>query len=289
MTPSIQYKSSTFPIIPEGQARIKYPLIPSSPVQFSAFAFDQDLSVVASGFPPAQRNAPCLQATFGVIPFTPSGATQASTQALLTSLSQPRDTGAGILKFTGSFAVVPASWDDFQTQLVNFPAWLNYIYGTNYRDAHPVEVSVRMRYDYFVIDPGGLAAGIKDSGGAAINVVNSKGAIPILRRAMWLAKTLGGAVVPNEEVHSLVPAGGIAGIGGFYPPTLPTVEQYQAWCAIAAAFYAGSVTWDATHPPLWDGVSSSDVSSGQFRLTNSKLIDYAGNIISRVTAYALVE
>ncbi len=290
--PTIQYRSTAFTSKPTGQPRVRYPLPQSSPIQFAAYAFDQDLSIISTGFPAAPRNTPASSATFGITAFTPPSASQSSTNAILTSVSQPQDEGAALLKYTGSFAIVPASWDDFETQVVPFPAWLNYIYGTNYRDAKPTEVHVRLRYDYFVIDPANLATGLKDSGGTAIVRVADKSRIPILRRTPFLATAAGVANV-NQEATSIVPAGGIAGTGGFYPPTLPTLEQYRSWCAVATTFYAslaaGSATWDNTHPSIWDGVSTSDTTSGQWRFANSKLVDYAGNIVSRVTAYALVE
>jgi hypothetical protein len=209
--------------------------------------------------------------------------------ALLTKLSQPSPTGGGRGKFTGSFARVPASWDDFQTQTITFPGWINEITGVaGFRDALPRRVTTRLHHDYFVIDPAGIAAGLLDSGGAAITTVLSKGIIPILPRTPWLAKySATGAspwtVLVNDEAKSLVPA---AGVDGYYP-TLPTTEQYKDWCAIATAFMAAVVTWDSYHPPVWDGASTSDVTSGQYQFDDSSLQDYEGNIIDRITPYVM--
>lgn len=264
---------------PSGKPRRRYPLPPSCPIQHAAYAFDQDFQMLLSSFPPAAKNtisSASSGATFGL----------ADANAILTSLSQPSDTGAGQGIFTGSFARVPASWDDFQTQLVNYPGWLNTIASGKWRDLKPTNVTVRLRRDYFVVDPDAVVSGgsVTDSGGSAITCYTSKGKIPIVRRTPWLS-TYGGTAVVNAEAKSLVVA---AGVGG-YLKTLPTTEQYIAWCAIATTFMAGSVVWDATHPPLWDGASTSDVTSGQFVLENSRLEDYEGNIVCRVTAYALCE
>ena len=272
-TPSIIYESAKRILaVACGPPRRKFLLPSSSPIQFAAYSFDQEFEMLLSSFPPAQKNVASSSGPF-------AGLLDAN--AILTSLSQPTPTGGGKGKFTASFSIVPASWDDYQTQIVNFPGWSNVI-GTNFRDPKPTEVNVRLHYDYFVV--GNVDAGILDSSGAVIKTAAAKGAIPILRRTPWLA-TYNGAVLLNDEAKALTPAAGVQG----YLPTLPTIEQYQAWCAIAATFYASGTAWDETHPPKWDGASSTDVLSGQFRLANSRLVDYAGNIVARVTTYALVE
>jgi hypothetical protein len=299
MTPVLQYQSDARPAKAIGKPRLKYPLIGSSPIQLAAYAFEQDFEAFLPSFPPAPKNTSSFTAAFGVAKFTPPSSSQDTSNAILTGYSQPVHTGGGAGKFMGSFAIVPASWDDYQTQIVNFPAWLNYVYGTNYRDAKPTEVTVRLHYDYYVMDPNGIASAILDSGGTPIKTVSSKGLIPLLRRTPWLA-TYGGVANVNQEAKTLVPAGGIAGEGAsFYLPTLPTLGQYQAWCAVATAFLAANplVAWTdgalntnvGATPPVWNGSSTTDILSGQYRFANSKLVDYAGNIVARITAYAMAE
>jgi hypothetical protein len=293
MTPAISYRSTLFPGKPRGQARVRYLLPQSAPGQFAAYAFDQELSINAGGFPPAPRNTPATNAAFGVAAFTPPSATQSSDNAILTAVTQPADRGAALLEYTGSFAIVPASWDDFQTQVVNFPGWLNVVTGAaGFRDALPKAVTVRLHRDYFVIDPNNVAAGVLDSGGTAIVRVAAKGLIPILPKTPWLNMFSATGVPPwtailYSEAKALVPAAGLISDNTYYP-TLPSIEQYRAWCAVAAAFVAaGTTVWDETHPPLWDGASAADVTSGQYRLDDSRLEDYAGNIVARVTPYVM--
>ncbi len=280
----LPYKSSLMTDAkPRTPARRRYPLPASCPIQFAAYAFDVDFEQMLSSFPPAAKNTPSNAS---------SGATFSLTDGnvILTNLSQPSVTGAGLGTYTASFARVPASWDNFETQVVNYPGWLNTIASGYFRDAKPTEVTVRIRTDYFVVDPDGVLTGLTvlDSAGVTLatgsRIVSSKGAIPIIRRTPWLA-TYGGAAILNDEAKSLVPAAGVAG----YLPTLPTSEQYRSWCGIANSFLSGSVAWDATHPPVWNGTSTTDVTSGQYILNNSKLQDYEGNIVARVTAYALAE
>jgi hypothetical protein len=272
----LPYKSSLgATATPSGPPRRRYPLIASSPVQFAAYAFDQDFTQLLSSFPPAGKNTPSNNAAFGL----------SDANAILTNLSQPTNTRAGWGDFAASFAVVPASWDDYQTQVVNLPGLINTITSGKARDAKPTEMTVRVRYDYFVTDPAGVLTGlgVTDSGGSAISIVTNKGKIPIIRRTPWLS-TFGGTPQPNVEAKSIVPAAGVAG----YLPTLPTAEQYLACAAVATTFLASGSTWNATTPPLWDGASTG-TTFGQFVLLNSRLEDYAGNIIARITTYSLFE
>ena len=279
-TPPVLYESIKRTLaVASGPPRRRFPLPQNSPIQFAAYAFDQELEMLLANFPPAPKNTPS-NAAGSVFAGLLDG------NAILTKLSQPSPTGGGKGKFTGSFAVVPASWDDFQSQLVNYPGWIN-LFSSSFRDALPLEVTVRLHYDYFVVDPTAVltGAGVKDSGGTTpIVTVTSKGSIPILFANRWLA-TNAGVIVPNDFAKALVPAGGVSG----YQQTVPSVGQYQSWCAVSAAFIAGAVAWDSSHPPAWNGASTTDVLSGQFQFADSKLVDYEGNIVARVTPFALAQ
>ncbi len=293
-TPAITYRSSGFNAQPKGKPQLKYQLSRNCPIQLKAYGFDQSLSIRDTAFPPAPKNTPATDgaghATFGLNAFTPPSATVDAGNAILTGYSQPSSLGAGLLEFTASFSIVPASWNDFQSQTVNLPGWLNTLISGKFRDPKSVELTVRLQNDYFVIDPDGVlaTAGILDSGGNAIARVANKGAIPIIRRTPWLA-TFSGAALPNDEAKALVPAAGVAG----YYPTLPTYEQYLACCGVATTFLAalfagGTQAWDASHPPAWDGASTG-TTFGQFTYLNSRLSDYEGNIVQRTTTFALFE
>lgn len=272
----LPYKSSLgTTATPSGPPRRRYPLIPSSPIQFAAYAFDQDYTQLLSSFPPAPKNTQSSAAALGL----------SDANAILTSLTQPSNPRAGWGDYTASFAIVPASWDDYQTQVVNFPGFINTVASGKFRDSKPTEITVRMRYDYFVTDPAGTLTGItvNDSGGSPITVVLNKGRIPVIRRTPWLS-TFGGSVQTNVEAKSLVLAAGVSG----YLPTLPTTEQYLSCCGVATTFLASGATWSASNPPVWDGASTG-TSYGQFVLLNSRLEDYQGNIVARISTFALFE
>lgn len=304
-TPSIQYQAALRTLaVASGPFRPRVtPLPPNYPgvigkvgASTGVYAFDQEFEILMTSFPPAQKNTPANAAG-------PVFAGMLDSNAILTKFSQPAATGAGRGKFTGSFARVPASWDDFQTETVSFPGWMNYngmsfeISGS-IRTQKTSSVNVRVRHDYFVVDPAGIltGAGVLDSSGAAINTVVSKGAIPFLLRQAFFANyqiTIGGTYypVPNSDCKDLVPVGGLntgSAASGFtfIPETMPSVQDYQAWTANAAAFVSAGTNWDATHPPVWDGSTASG-SCGQYRHKDSILAEYEGNIIDRQSFFVM--
>jgi hypothetical protein len=264
---------------PAGPAMRRYPLPESCPIQFAAYAFDQEFEMVLSSFPPAAKNTQSSAssgATFGL----------ADANAILTRLSQPSATLAGMGKFTGSFARVPASWDDFQTQSVTFPGIRDTAYNGGVRDPKPVNCTVRLRYDYFVVDPDGVltGAGVLDSGGSAITLVTSKAKIPTLSRHRWQFLYLG-STLATSEVTGLVKSGGTGG----WLETVPNTANYQTWISNAASYVSGSSAWTNTAPTVWDGSTNAGSTYGQYRITDSRLQDYEGNIVCRISEYVLAQ
>lgn len=271
---------------PASVTRQKFPLPKDSPIRKAAYQFDVDFMCQLDGvFPPADFNTLASAAAFHAL----TGSGQKDTNAILTDYTEPQDLGGGVGRWTGTFTRVPASWDSFQTSNVTFPGWINTVASGLSRAAKTRDVTLRTRYDYFVLDASNIlnGAGVLDSGGNAITRVTSLGAIPTISRNVWLS-TLGGVAQPNSDDNDLVPAGGATVGTSTYQPTFPSLDLYRQWCAVATAFLAGSVAWDATHPPAWDGASSA-ATSGQFIISNSKLIPHAGQIIARATPYALFQ
>lgn len=285
-TPAILYQSAlSTDCKPVGPPRKTFPLPQNSPIQLAAYELEQDFEMRLTGntFPPAQKNSPSTFKVGAVFVF----GGLADVNAILTNITPPTPTGAGKGRFTCRFTIVPASWDDFQTSNVMFPGWINTVASGLSRAAKTRNVTLRVRNDYFVLDPANLAAGVLDSGGAAITRVASEGAIPTISSNVWLS-TLGGVAQPNSDDNDLVPAGGVTVGTATYQPTFPSLDIYRQWCAVATAFLGTAATWDATHPPAWDGASTA-ATFGQFIMSNSKLITHAGNIICRATPYALFQ
>ena len=279
-TPSKLYESTLRTLaVPAGPPRRRFPLPKSSPIQFAAYAFDQELEMVlmhpTSGavlFPPAPKNTP--SSATGVF----AGLLDAN--AILTSLSQPSPTGGGRGRFTGSFARVPASWDDFETQTVTFPGIRDFAYQGGVRDPKSWNVTMRVRKDYFVVDPAGVLTGlgVLDSGGSAITVVTSKSLIPTVPRTPF-GFLVSSAMLTTSEVTGLVKSGGITG----WFETVPNTSQYQAWIAYAVAHGWTGTVWDGTLA----NVATSTIS--QFCFQDSHLQDWEGNIIERTSYFALAQ
>lgn len=301
MTPQILYRTGAQALALPGElARVIHPLAgrtPDGQQVFSAYGFEVNFECLISNYPPAPLNTPSTATlgplgVFGLNAFTPPSATQASSNAILTKLSPPQNSGGANAKFTGTFHVVPATWNDFRTQLVNFPGFIDsyaYPFGVA-RPVIPRKAIVRLQYDYFVVDPAaviGTSSSLLDSSGAAITVVASESLIPLIARTPWLS-THYDTGQPNSfiETNDLVKTGGYRPIGSstLYLQTAPPTDIYVQWCAVAKAFTA---TWDATHPPLWDGASMTDTTIGQYVLETSQLNNYAGNIVERVTTFAM--
>lgn len=279
---------------PQNSPKWKHPLPASSPICLPAFGFDQAFSMLASSYPPFPLNTPANLFSSELT----------DTNAILVDLSQPSPAGAGLVTASGSFIHVPASWNDTQSTVVSFPGWINTSLSGLARQAKSRLVDVRLQYDYFVIDPYGVLNGavpvagvtngtVNDSGGNPVQLVGSKGDIPILPRAVWL-NTLSGSPEVYSEVNDLVPAGGVTVGTLTYVTTWPTQNQYAGWCAVAsyflAAMAAGGPGWDSTHPPVWNGNSTgSGTAYGQYQLDNSKVVEYQGTVVCRVTPFVMPE
>ena len=291
-TPPILYQSTLRTVVqPVGRPRPKWLLPPKAPDHFNAYGLEVDMEILLTAFPPAQKNIVFTAAPFSFPAFTPPGSVTGVTtaNALLTDYSAPQNTGGGVGKFTATFNIVPASWDSFDTATVNFPGWIDGPAANDSRPAKPHTVTVRAHYDYFVIDPLGIATGLLDSGGNPIATVTSESKIPSNARQIFTnAFASTGATIPYSEVNDLVPAGGATVGSATYIQTFPTLNNYKLWCAAAAPFLARSTAWDATNPPAWNGASTA-TNFGQWIYEDSTLANYAGNIIQRVTKFALFQ
>lgn len=268
----------------------KYPLPAECPNQFAAYAFDQDFESLTANFPPAPRNTKSTDSAFGNL---------GDANAILTSLSEPSPTAAGLGKFSGAFHLVPQSWDDFKLMTFAFPGFPGLIGGASTRDVFTDNVLVRLHYDYFVVDKANIlggnptsggapvaAATVQDSGGTLASTVYSLAEIPLVLKTNFVT-VLTGVAQASVRINSLVKQGG-DNIGGVpYLETLPDREYYQKWIANAVANKWASTAWDGVTGLGYTTGTASTV--GQFVIQESTLQPYAGNIIARVTTYALAK
>lgn len=278
----IPYRSTPQTDVQPGSNALRKFLLPkNSPQYFAAYGFDVDFECVLNGvFPPAAQNTPASAAVFN----GKAAYGMVNPNAILTDFTQPSDSGAGIGKFKGTFNIVPASWSDFKTMSFVYPGWLGIIGSSTARDVRTYKVNTRLLYDYFVIDPANLAAGVVDSSGTLINVVASMGAIPSLYKNYFFA-TLGGVTQFNLYTNSLVPVGGVTIGSSVYPQTMPPTVAYQGWISNVQKT-DGTGGWNTA---AWNGKDLTQANVGQFVADDSFLEVHAGNIIARVTPYVLAK
>ncbi len=261
---------------PAQPPRRKFPLPAECPIQLAAYAFDQEYEMLLGSFPPAPRNTKSNDAAFGL----------GDANAILTGYSQPSPSLAGLGKFSAQFSIVPAAWDDFKEISYTFPGFPGLAGSSIARNVFTDDVQIRLHYDYFLVDPGAIAAGVLDSGGGAVTVVSSLAAIPIIPKGNFVA-VQSGAAVPSIRVSSLVKKGGDTVGGLAYDETLPDREFYQKWIANAIASGWAATAWDGASGVGYTAGTASTI--GQFVIKESQIQPYAGNIIARVTAYALAK
>jgi hypothetical protein len=286
---SVPYRSTAATdALPSHAPRRKYPLGSDCPIQFDAYAFDQDYEMRLSAFPPAPRNTLATAATLGSL----SDAT-----AILASYTQPQPTAAGLGRFTAEFRTVPASWDDYsKTATYVFPGFPGVLGGYDVREIFSEEVQIRVRHDYFVADPSNIlsgasaggapvnAASLLDTSGAAVQCVYSTAEIPIIKKTVFLP-VYSGTVQVGTRVNLIVPAGGKTVGSVFYWETLPTQAAYKGFIANAAGSGAGK-GWKSD---VWGGANNTIGNVGQFVFKESLVENYGGNIFDRVTIYVLVK
>jgi hypothetical protein len=271
---------------PSNQPRRVYPLSTSAPesVRKAAYAFDQEFEMMLASFPPASRNTVANAAggaTFGL----------SDANAILTDLGQPSATEGGLGKFTGRFNIVPASWDDYSTQIpYTFADFPGYLGTANVRGGFTDTVTVRQHHDYFVLDPSGTlnggtvitpgtglhAGSVNDSGGTAVNLVGALSDIPRVAKTFFY--------VPYSGVwcrtNSLIRAGGQQIGASLYLETMPTRESYVTMIANVVTSGWGTTAW---------GGSNTVTGQGQLVIEDSKVVPYAGLIFDRITMYVLAK
>lgn len=287
-TPLLTYQTSVqTDALADGMQRQKWRLPPESQlVQFAAFALDQDYGQRIDQFPPAPKNTPSSSSPFSLN----------KSNAILTDLTEPQNTGGALGKFTATFQVVPQTWNDVKVTAFAFPGFPGLIGQTGSRDIFTDEVDCRYQYDYYVLDPGNVLGGSPSSGGGVANassVVDSNGVavktvfgmtdIPLIAKTFFVV-AFGGTPDYTNRTNSLIVSGGASINGVNWFQTLPTKVHYQTWITNVGSHGWSTLVWDGTT----DGAGSGN-GFGQLVIKDSQLVPLAGNIIARVTQFVLVK
>lgn len=283
--PSELYNSTPGANAAQEQPRKKFVLPEYSPQYENAYQFDQEFSIRQTlfTFPPAALNTKSNNAAFGLT----------DANAILTSVSQARPGGSGFVSYSATFTRLPASWDDFKSMPFTFPGFPGTLGQNNTRNEFSQKIQIRLRYDYFLVDPTGLASGVLDSSGAAITVVASMGSIPTINKKYFLVANAEGIPVGATGIrtNSIVPVNGKNINGTIWFQTLPQLATYLQWILNAAPYLTTTPpAWTQTTPPVWNGISDNGAAAteGQIVMDDSILQPFAGNIIARATPYILI-
>jgi hypothetical protein len=286
--PPTLYRSTAQTLKPEGQPLKKWTLPPYSPQYEAAYQIVQALTALQTTLTIPALNTPASNAAFSTV------APANDANAILAELGAMSDNGNGVIKFNATFARVPASWDDFKTMPFQFPGFPGIIGQNNTRNEFSQKVTVRLHYDYFVVDPTGLTTGVLDSAGNAINTVTAEGNIPSITKKYFLVCTAEGVSTGANGIrtNSIVPVGGkLIGTTQWFQ-TLPQLATYLQWILNAAPYLSATppAAWSNTNPPIWNGTSDNGnaATEGQIVMDDSTLQPYIGNIIARVTPYVLI-
>jgi hypothetical protein len=178
-----------------------------------------------------------------------------------------RDIGGGVIQWTRRYAVVPASYDDFQSINYSFPGYSGVIAIGSWWNMGSVaativsgrprlnwKVDTRVHYDFFLVGTGGSYT---DAGG-----------IPQIFRQLYTLPTALGA--NDLETDYLMDS-----LGGGVGPSTPTRTVYDGWITNASTY-----AWGA-------GIAPGGVHPGQIIAEDSILTRWMGNIWQRQSFYVL--
>jgi len=173
-----------------------------------------------------------------------------------------QDVKGGIIKWTRTYARVPASYDEYESYGYGFIGFAGLWISGNIGNANPVVVTgrpkqtrvvtSRVRHDFFKVGPSGT--------------YGSAGEIQTLRAQQYL--TTGLTSIDTEYIQDVI---------GPFPATNPSRTVYNGWMANAAA-----KGWLSD----WVGKVGA-VSPGQFVAEDARISRWRGNVWLRQTRYVL--
>ena len=229
----------------------------------------------------------------------------------LVAESERQDAGGGIVKWTRTYAIVPPSWDDWETYQYAFPGLAGYTLsgpGVNVPGRSRVNelVSSRVRHDYFLVDPS--------LGSDSYPVYATPGNIPKIWAMQYCAQFYysgawyGSSYLAVNTLSTSSPASlpsygtsaGLAVTTSNYASnlgnstTMPCYEamvvdaNYNGWkSGITKIVILSGVTGAYTSPGAID--MSNSVFGGQIPAEDSRLTRWQGNIYQRVCRYVLCQ
>lgn len=214
---------------------------------FSAFGdqatafYEQDYQQLGTSFAALSPNAIC--------PWDAS--------AYLVEETERRPVLGGVVQWTRKYAQIPVSRDDAASLAFQFPG----LFGSYFSVSSYVTVTLRLpqtwagncrlRQEYFLIGTGGSYATVQ--------------LVPVIQKTYFYAPIFNGVLNVSPGQGS-----DVTFLNSVHQPaqTVPTTEQYQAWCSGGATGQYGA-------------------GLGEFIAEASQLTRWKGNIFNRTTKYIL--
>jgi hypothetical protein len=194
---------------------------------------------------------------------------------------EKQDVGGGVVKWTQTYSVVPASWDDPESYVYTYPGWTYFAATGGYSNWGRVplteRVPSRIRNDYFLVNPA-LGSDAPPVYKSAFNIPTN---FAFLATAQFVVggTTYGGANYKQENVSD----------GEVFVPTTPTRAQYFAMIidANTNAWNAAITSQPVTGSPILLIDVAHAVYGGQIIAETSQITRWKGNIWCRKTRYVL--
>lgn len=283
---------------------------PFAPLVNVDYVLTQDFVVFESFYSPLPVNTPYAQIPPGATQvdsvFAGTAPATGSNPGFILASEGPRqDMGAGLVRWTRTYAKVPASYSLAQTVTYSWIGWGSHKIGgvsAGGRVRRQSITSCRVQYDYFLLDQS--TGKIFDAIGTAIytgtaGVLPSVGLVPALSEQKYFSNGYESWYLQNTTdtldwvSNGQYQAPGTA-VSGF-PNTpnydqYPTADAYNYWIQHNAWVLGGSV---GSEPAAPSGMSSPKAnlnsSSGLFELVaiGSQSRSWLGNIVERKTVFIL--
>jgi hypothetical protein len=229
----------------------------SSPIprDKNAYILKQDFIQAAASFAPLAINTPHA----------------VSTSFVLAEESERQSAGGNLVKWTRTYAKIPASWDDWERFLFQQIGFMgdyvssggSLVTAITGRDRRQDNVMSRIAHDYFLVDP---VSGTSSGPGTLAAPYDSPGSIPApLRLRYYYASN------PSLDVDYIADS----------PPLVvastPSRTTYNGWVTNAGTYgWASGIAPGGTHP-------------AQIQAEDAVIAPWMGNIWVRQTRYVLAK
>ena len=241
--------------------------------------------------------------------FSSANGTYTGPNFYLVAESERQDMGGGVVRWTRTYAIVPPSWDDWETYQYSFIGLVGFTSGSvaiNGRNRVSRLVPSRLRHDYFLVDPS-LSSDSPPTYASPGNIPKvwaMQYCSQIYYSGNWYGSANNAVDTLTAGAPQTLPSYGTTAGQGYTSGTFSgglgsstVVPCYEAMCIDAALNGWGATI---TKIVINNGVTgaylapsavnmSSSVFGGQIPAEDSRIVRWQGNIWMRATRYVLAQ